>query len=78
MCPKKIKIKIFLIQKICVLRNLLAHKIFGSKEVLNEKILVQKIKAPKKLDPKSLVKIGSVTAELMLILTNVTRTYSNV
>ena len=30
---------------------------------------------PKKLGPKSLVKIGPVTAEILLIWTNVTRAY---
>ena len=34
-----------------------------------------KIKAPKKLGPKSLVSIESVTVEIFLIWTNVARTY---
>ena len=38
-------------------------------------MLVQKIKSTEKLDPKTLVKIGSVTAEIMLIWTNVAKTY---
>ena len=37
-------------------------------------MLGQKIKALKKLGKKSLVKIGSVTAEIFLIWTNVART----
>ena len=35
---------------------------------------VQKVKAPKQLVHKSLVKIGSVTAEILLIWTNVAMT----
>ena len=34
----------------------------------------KKVEAPKKLGQKNLVKIGSVTAEIFLILTNVART----
>ena len=55
-------------------------KNFGSKKYLSENSLVEKmrsikIKAPKKLGPQSLVKIGSVIAEILLIWTNVTGTY---
>ena len=41
----------------------------------SNKILVKKVKAPKKLGTKSVVKIGPVTAEILLIWTNVTRAY---
>ena len=41
---------------------------------LDKKKMGQKVKAPKKLGPKSLFKIGSVTAEIFLILTNFART----
>ena len=44
------------------LKNFWVKKSFGSKD-------------PKKLDPKSSVKIGLVTPEILLIWTNVARTY---
>ena len=44
-------------------------KSFGYKRFLGPK------KGPQKLGPKSLVKIGSVTADIFLIWTNVARTY---
>ena len=40
-----------------------------------EKKCSTKIKAPKKLGPKNLVEIGSVLVEILLIWTNVARTY---
>ena len=40
-----------------------------------KKMLVNKYEDSKNLDPKSLVKIRSVTAEIMLIWTIVVRTY---
>ena len=43
-------------------------KSFGYKRFLGPK------KGPQKLGPKSLVKIGSVTADIFLIWTNVART----
>ena len=55
--PKKFGSRKFWVKTIVGLQN------FGSKE----------IKACKKLGPKSLVKIGSVTAEIFLIWTNVAR-----
>ena len=39
------------------------------------KKIVYKIKAPKIFGQKSLVKMGSITAELLLRCTNVARTY---
>ena len=49
---------------------------FGPKEYLGQKKFASKrIKAPIKLGPKSLVEIRSVTAEILLILTNVTLAY---
>ena len=53
---------------------------FGSKKILRSKNLGQakcwskKFKSPKRLGPKSLVKIGSVIAEIFLSWTNVPRT----
>ena len=44
------------------------YKVVGQKE-----FLPTKIEAPKKLGPKSLVKIGSVKSEILLIWTNVPR-----
>ena len=44
------------------------------KKVLLKKNLVKKIKDPQKWDTKSLVKIGSVIAELLLIWTKVAKT----
>ena len=47
------------------------------KGLRSQKVLVQKIcqkRILSKLGPKSLVKIGSVTAEILLIWTNVTKT----
>ena len=44
------------------------------KKVLLKKNLVKKIKDPKKWGTKSLVKIGSVIAELFLIWTKVAKT----
>ena len=41
---------------------------------LDNKKMGQKVKVPKKLGPKSLFKIGSVTAKIFLIWTNVSRT----
>ena len=54
--------------------NILVQKNFWSKEVLSKKCLSTKLR-PQKLGPKSLVKIRSVTAEIMLFWTNVARTY---
>ena len=49
---------------------------FGPKKYLGQKKFCRKrIKAPKKLGPKSLAKIMSVTTEILLILTNATMTY---
>ena len=44
-------------------------------EVCPKENLSRKIKTPKKLGPKNLVKIGPETAEILLIWTNVTRAY---
>ena len=52
-------------------KEILVQKIFRSKEVWSTKI-----RAPKKFGPKSLVKIESVvTAEILLLWTNVAMTY---
>ena len=45
-------------------------KKFGIKKILG----LKKFRSKKSLGPKSLVKIGSVTAEIFMIWTNVTRT----
>ena len=44
------------------------------KQNFGKKIFIKKVKACKKLGPKRLVKIRSVTAEIFLIWTNVART----
>ena len=63
------------------LRKFQPKKIVVSKKFGSNKILSQKIKALKKLGQKSLVKIGSVTAEMDKCLhvawTNVTLTVSS-
>ena len=51
------------------------NKILCLEKVLSKNILVHKNYDSKKLGPKSLVKIGPVTAEILLIWTNVTRAY---
>ena len=45
-------------------------KIFGLRRIWSVKII-----SPKKLDPKSLIKIGPVVAEILLIWTNIARAY---
>ena len=56
------------------------QKSFGTKKNVSKKMLVQKnvglkiFHRPKKLGPKSLVNIGSVTGEIFLIWTNIART----
>ena len=57
------------------LKKFWVRKKFGSKEIWSKKILVHKNYDPKKLGPKCLVKIGPVTAEILLIWTNVARAY---
>ena len=52
-------------KKYCVQKKI-GTKIFGLIEVLTKKKLIHKIKSPKNLFPKSLVKIGSVTPEILL------------
>ena len=50
---------------------------FGPKKYLGQKkFCCKRIKAPKNLGPESLAKITSVTTEILLILTNVTMTYT--
>ena len=57
-------------------KNFGLKKYFGSeKDFWFEKFWSTEIKALKKLGPKSLVKVGSVTVEILLIWTNVARTY---
>ena len=52
------------------------EKIFWArKRFLGWKILVHRNQSPKKLGPKSLVKIRPVTAKILLIWTNVARAY---
>ena len=41
-------------------------KYFGQKKVCQNKVLDHNYKTPKKLGPKSLVDIGSVTAEILM------------
>ena len=55
-------------------KNFLQKKYLPKKN-LQKKVFVQEIRAPKNVGPKSLVKIGSVTAtaEIFLIWTNVAR-----
>ena len=69
--------QIFLRQKSKNIRyKIIWSKIFGSKEVFfQNKCWSTKIKNPKKLGPKIFVKIGSVTAEIMVTWTNVAGTY---
>ena len=55
------------------------HKILRSQKIwvkqnFGKKISIKKVKACKELGPKRLVKIGSVTAEIFLIWTNVALT----
>ena len=63
-------------------KKLGTKKFFGQKGICVQRSVVQinvgpkKIKAPKNFVPNfTLVKIGSLTAEIMLIWTNVARTY---
>ena len=49
--------------------------IFGTKDYFDHKKIGQQQFSPQKMSPKSLVKIESVTADILLLLTNVTRTY---
>ena len=49
----------------------LVHKTFGPKDFCSKKNLLIKIKAHKILGSQSLVKMGSLTAEILLICTNV-------
>ena len=60
---------------IWVPKKFLVRKIFGNKKFVSNKMLVQKNVCLKfeQLGPKSKVKIGSITAELLPIWTNVTR-----
>ena len=51
----------------------LVPKKFGTQEVQSKNILVHKNYYNKKIGSKQLVKIGPVTAEILLILTNVAR-----
>ena len=44
------------------------------KNLESNKILVKKVKAPKKLGTKSVIKIGPVIAELFLVWTKVAKT----
>ena len=52
------------------------HYLWFKKKILLKKLLT-KIKFPKILGTKSSVKMGSITAEILLICTNVARTYVN-
>ena len=54
--------------------KLRVHKSFGQTKVWSKRNLAKKTKVPISLGPKSLVKIGSVTAEIFLIWTIVART----
>ena len=56
--------KLWALIKFCVLKKFCPRTFWSTK-----------IMTPKKLGPKSLVKIGPVTAEILLIWTNVTRAY---
>ena len=51
------------------------RKNFWSRNLCRTKCWSEKFKAPKRLGPKSLVKIGSVIAEIFLPWTNVAWTY---
>ena len=51
-------------------------QILGQKKILGLKIFWSiKMNAPKKLGPNSFMKIGLVTAKILLVWANVTRTY---
>ena len=65
---KNVRSKI-LVPKSFGLKNCSVQKNFGG-----TKLWSNKIRAPKKLGPKSLLKILSVTAEIFLIWTNFART----
>ena len=63
-------------KKNVVKKDCMVQEIFRSKEVWpKKKFWPRKIMAPKKLGPKCLVKIGPLTAEILLIWTNVARAY---
>ena len=77
---KKIWVQKHLVQNNLGSKKFLVQKIFGNKNFVSNKMLVQKNVAlklyyrPEKLGLKSKVKIGSITAELWSIWTNVSRT----
>ena len=56
------------------LKTISGWKNLGLKKFCPRTFWPTKIRNPKKLGPKSLVKIGPVTAEILLIWTNVART----
>ena len=68
--------KNFRFNKIAGPKILGPEKILGLKKILVSKnILVHKNYDPQKLGPKDLVKIGPITAEILLTWTNVTKAY---
>ena len=64
-----------MVQKNIWPKNFLGPKYILVKRSLVEKMLSTKIKAPKNLGPKSLIEMGSVLAELLLIWANAARIY---
>ena len=67
----KLLVKIIWPPKNCGLKK----SFWSEKDFWFKKFWSTEIKALKKLGPKSFVKVGSVTAEILLIWTNVARTY---
>ena len=49
--------------------------IWPKRSLIKYTFFTRKIKAPKKFRPKSYIKMGSVTAKILLICTDVDRTY---
>ena len=71
--PKNIWVK--KVKIICAQENVWSMKYLGPKKFCPKKCWTSKINAPKKLGPKSLVNIGSVTAEIMPVWTNAATSY---
>ena len=71
--PKRLLVKKFWLIN-CLSKNFGVNKYFGPKRFGPKVFLTKMVWSKKKFVPKSLVKIGSVTAEIFLIWTNVART----
>ena len=79
--PKKIKVKKVSFKKKCGPKSSYFKTFSGPKNIwikrslIEKKMCCTKIQLPRKLGSKILVKILAVIADILMILTNVTRTY---